>query len=69
MVAFSEKKYYSVIVVICDLYVVCESYQILNTWNDGRIRVKSSMFTKSTQASIRDRSDYKVLRLLNLIIG
>ena len=52
----------------CDMWLPCSLWESSdNTWNDGIIRVKYSMFTKSTQASIHDKFDYKVLRWHNML--
>ena len=45
---FSKSNTVLVLWSIGDLYIFCESYQIIS--NDERIRLKSSMFTESTHA-------------------
>ena len=49
----------------CDMWLTCSLWELSNnTWNDN-IRVKSSMFSKATKASIHDKSDYNVLKWHN----
>ena len=50
------KKYYSVIVVICDFHVVCESYQITHRTMEEFVLNPVSLPKQHKQASMKNQT-------------